>query len=129
MVERDPRASTRRIESRLDVVWRTLHTDGIVKHLVHGDFAQRLEFYKSLSASRRLRCYIVYTDEEQFHSDSINNTRSYNVTESSYHCGSKFKVRFFVGVWCVVLDPFNFEGRRTGEVYPLVLEQVLPQLV
>ena len=52
----------------------------------------------------------------------------------SYHCGNNFQVRFFVSVWCVVLDdkpfgPFIFEGRLTGEVYLLVLQQELPQLV
>lgn len=105
-----------------------------MKHLGPGDFAQGMEFCNWLGGSSSLHCYILYMDEVQFHTDAISNKQLQCVVTQSYHCGSNFQVRFFVIVWCVVMDnepigPIVFEGRLTGEAYLLVLQQELPQLV
>jgi len=85
MAQSSPRASTRRTVRRLCVphtrVWRTLHAEGMypfhvqqVQHLRPGNFAERLEFYKSFNGSRELHRYSLFTDESQFNQLSIIHT-------------------------------------------------------
>ena len=92
MVQSSPRASTRRIARRLRVphtrVWKTLHAEGMypyheqrVQHPGPGNFADRLEFCKSLNGSRQLRRYILFTNEAQFNRDGLNNTHNSHVLE------------------------------------------------
>ena len=118
MVQSSPRASTRRIARHLHVphtrVWRKLHAEGMypyhvqwVQHLGPGDFAQRLEFCKWLSASHQLHRYILFTDEAQFNHDGVNNTHNSHVwADENPHTTveSNFQLRFSVNVWCAVLD-------------------------
>jgi len=67
-------------------VWRTLHAEGMyhyhvqrVQHLGTGDCARRLEYCRWLSGSRRLHLYILFTEEEQFNRDGVNNTHNCHV--------------------------------------------------
>ena len=134
MVQSSPRASTRRTARRLRVshtrVWRTLHAEGMypyhvqrVQYLRPGDFAERLEFCSLLNGSRRLRRYILFTEEARFNRNGVSNTLNYHVwADENPHSTmeSNFQLRFSVNVWCAVLDdqmigPFILEGRLTGE--------------
>jgi len=148
MVQRSPRASTRRIAKRLRVphtrVWRTLRAEGTypyhvqqVQHLGPGDFTQRLEFCKWLNGSRQLHRHILFSDEAQFNRDGVNNTHNSHVwVDENPHVTveSNFQLHFNVNVWCAVLDdqligPFILEGRLTGEAYLRFLQEELPRLL
>ena len=145
MVQCSQRASTRRIARSLCVphmrVWRTLHAEGMypyhARHLRPGDFVQRLEFCKWLNGNRQLHRYILFTDEVQFNSNSVNNTHNSHVwADENPHTTveSKFKLRFSFNVWCAFLDdqligPFILEGRLTGEAYLRFLQEELPRLL
>jgi len=93
------------------------------QHLGTSDFAERLEFCKLLNGSRKLHCYILFTDKAQFNRDSVNNTHNSHVwADVNHHATveSNFQLRFSVSVWCAVLDdqligPFILAGRLTGE--------------
>ena len=141
MVQRSPRASTRRIARRL----RVPHTlaEGMypyhvqrVQHLGPGDFAERLEFCRWLNCSRQLHRYIPFTDEAQFNLDGVNNTHHSVWADENPHATvqSNFQLRFSVNVWCAVLDdqligPFISEGRLTGQAYLRFLQEELPILL
>ena len=104
MVQRSPRASTRRIARRL----RVPHTlaEGMypyhvqrVQHLGPGDFAQRLEICKWLNGSRQLHRYILFNDEAQFNRDGVNNTHNSHVwadENPQATVESNFQLRFSV---------------------------------
>jgi len=111
-------------------VWRTLHSEVMypdhvqrLQHLRPDDFAERLNFCKWLNGNRQLHRYIMFTDEEQFNRDGVNNTHNSHVWgDENPHTTveSNFQQRFSVNVCCAVLDdqligPFIFEGRLTGE--------------
>ena len=108
-----------------------------VQHLGTGDFAERLEFCNWLNGSRKLHRYILFTDEAQFNSYSVNNTHNSHVWADEHHHAtveSNFQLRFSVSVWCAVLGvqligPFILEGRLTGEAYLKFLQEELPGLL
>jgi len=108
-----------------------------VQHLGPGDFAERLEFCKWLNGSHKLHRYILFTDEAQFNSYSVNNTHNSHVWADENHhttVESNFQLCFSVNVWCAVVDdqligPFILEGRLTGEMYLTFLQEELPRIL
>ena len=81
--------------------------------------------------------YVMFTDEEQFIRDGVNNTHNSHVWgDENPHATveSNFQQRFCVNVWCAVLDdqligPFILEGRLTGEAYLRFQHEDLSQLL
>ena len=115
MVQRSPRASTRRIARRLRVPhtreWRTLHAEGMypyqvkrVQHLGLGNFAERLEFCKWLNGSRQLHHYILFTDKAQFNRDCVNKTHNSHVWAGNFNyvLVSMYGLQFWMISWLVL---------------------------
>ena len=136
MVERSPRLSTRRMDSRIGVslmqVRRTLHEEDLypyhdqrVQHLEPGDHAQRMYMCHWIKAYPELLSVILFSDETSFTRDGVNNSRNVHaLSHNNLHVTSvpNFHRRFTVNVWCGVLGnkligPFVFDNNLTGNAY------------
>jgi len=74
-----------------------------VQHLEPGDFDESLEICKWFNGSRELHCYILFTDEEQFNHDGVNNShKSHMWADDNPHATveSNVQQRFSVKMWC-----------------------------
>jgi len=141
MVQRSPRLSTRRVDSRIGVsrtqVWLTLREDDLypyhdqrVQHLEPGDHAQRMDLSHRIKSHPELLSVILFSDEASFTRDGINNLRN---VHTWFHrnphatCVTHFQRRFSVNVWCGVLfnrlfGPFVLDNNLTGQMKTLVYE-------
>jgi len=145
MFQRSPRLSTSRMASRISVshmhVWRTLHGEDLypyheqrVQHLEPGDHAQPMDLCHWIKAHPELLSVILFSDEESFTRDSVNNLR--NVLTLSHDNShetnvTNFQRIFTVNVWWGVLGnkfigPFVFDNNLTGNAYEIFLRNELP---
>jgi len=147
MVQRSPRLSTRRMATRIGVscmqVWRTLHEEDLYPyhdqrvHLEPGNHAQRMDLCRWITAHPELLSVILFTDEESFTRDGINNSRNVHTwsRENPHETRvTNFQRRFSVNVWCGVLGnrligPFVFHNYLTGNTYEAFLRNELPGLL
>ena len=118
MVRRSPTTSTRILSARIGVsrtrVWRTLQEDGLypfhpkhVQNLHPGDSAMCLEFCYWLHTNRQLLPLLLFTDEATFTRKGICNSRnSHRWYHKNPHGNVEtiFQCRFFINVWCGVID-------------------------
>lgn len=145
---RSPSISTRRLSSRLGVTrmsaWRTLRREGFhpyhlhkTQHLKPEDHEKRLNFCHWLLQHQHHSNHILYTDEATFTRHGVTNTHNDHwwAKENPHQTvESNFQHRFSVNVWCGIVDdlllgPFIFEGRLTGDVYHDFLRDELPLLL
>ena len=104
---------------------------------LEGDEGRRLDFYRWVTANRRLIPFILFTDEASFIRDGINNTHnSHRWSNKNPHAIEErnSQHRFSVNVWCGVIDsqligPAVLPNRLTGRAYVDFLQNELPLLL
>jgi hypothetical protein len=148
MVQRSPRLSTRKMASRIGVsrmhVLRTLHEEDFyafhhqtVQHLEPGDHVQHLHLCHWIQSHAKLLSLILFTDEESFTRDGVNNSRNVHTwSNDNPHETSvtNLQRRFSVNVWCGVIGsrlngPFVFDDNLTGDTYEVLMMNELPGLL
>ena len=135
MVQKSPRLSTRRMASRIRVlrmqVWRTLREEHFYPyhnqtvHLEPVDHAQRMDLCHWIQEHPELLGVILFTDEESFTRDGVNNSRNVHTWSHDNPHETRitnFQRRFSVNVWCGVIGNrlighFVFDNNLTENTY------------
>jgi hypothetical protein len=101
------------------------------------DLTRWLDFCNWHNGGRQLHRYILFTDEEKFNRDAVNNTHNSNLwADENPHATVQRNIqqRFSSNVRCAFLDDqliglFILEGCLTGEANLTFLQKELPRLL